>query len=155
MNQTINCAESVDTMNKRLAIGFLVVSLVYALDVLGYLINEPLKIYLNHTGNALAILSILIVVFAMWPIFSQQITKSQSKYHEAESFITDAMHSSIRISWMVTLFFLVLMMSLDNFREGLDLPTDFYFKLIFFVMMFTVGASFFFITRDDDDVESN
>gem|GEM_PF-1435074 len=144
-----NCAELVDTMNKRLAIGFLVVSMAYAFEVLSFLVGEPLKGYSKQAGDIFAVLSMVVVLFAMWPVLKRQVTNPQIKNHEEESFITDALHTSIRISWMITLFCLMFMMAMDNLRAKLNLPVDFYFKLLFFIMMFTVGIGFFLKTRDE------
>ena len=144
-----NCAELVDTMNKRLATGFLVVSAAYAFEVLSFLVSEPLKGYFKQAGDFFSLFSIVVVLFALWPVLKRQMTKQSIKNHEEESFITEALHTSIRISWMITLFCLMFLMTMDNLRAKLNLPVDFYFKLLFFIMMFTVGIGFFLKTRDE------
>lgn len=153
MNKEINCAELVDTMNHRLAIGFLVVSLAYAFDVLTFLVNEPIKYYADRAGTVMAVLAVVIILYALRPVLNQRISKTQTKAHETESFITEALNTSIRTSWILALVSITVMMAMNKFGVNLDLPVDFYFRLLFFIMMFSVALSFMIRTRDAGSAE--
>ncbi len=155
MKEDQNCAEVIDLMNTRVAIGLLIASLIYALDAVEMLVAGELQTTLHWLGFIASLTTVLWILRAMMPVFRKKIKKGFIKHQEPESFITEAFHKAINKSWIFTLLCLILLKTMDQLIVKLDLPTGFYFSTLTFMMLFTASVIFLFSTWINESVDRN
>ncbi len=155
MNRTQNCAEAMDLMNTRIAIGLLIASFAYALDSASMLVPGGDQSLLGWISFAVSIVSVLWIFRAIGPSLWKKLKNRSLSHQEPESFITEAFHQAIIKSWIITVIALMVLKSLERVVIKWALPVDFYFKTLIFVMLFSASLIFLISTYVRDGVDQN
>ncbi len=153
MNKQSNCAETIDLMNIRIALGFLVVSLAYAMEASVYLVPEGFQKSADVFSLVLGGISMVLILWAIGPSLLRKIRTRSFSYQQPESFIVQAFNQALSKSWVITMVSLVVLKTMDKLVASSNLPIDFYFKAMTFLMMFSASVVFLVLIRSDDEVE--
>ncbi len=150
MNNNLNCAEAMDLMNSRIAIGLLLASVTYALDASVYLLADPDNQVFKWVGFATSMIATLWIFRAVGPAIWKKFKSRSFTHQEPESFITEAFHKAIIKSWILTIAALMVLKVLDQFIARVDLPVDFYLNGLVFIMLFSASVTFLLMTRANE-----
>ncbi|TDR23296.1 hypothetical protein [Marinicella litoralis] len=151
MSNNQNCAEAMDLMNTRIAVGLLLASLSYGLDAFTYLLPAGENQVLKWFGFGVSVLAALWIFRAVGPALWDKLKSGQFKHQEPESFITETFHQAIIKSWIITIAVLMVLKVLEQLIVRIDLPIEFYFNGLVFIMLFSVSVIFLVLTRENDD----
>lgn len=154
MNNNLSCAEAMDLMNTRIAIGLLLASLTYGLDSSAYLFAVSDNQVFKWIGFSITVLSALWIFRAVGPMLWQKFKSRSFTHQEPESFITETFHKAIIKSWVFTLAVLMLMKVLEKTISRISLPFEFYLNSLIFLMLFVASVSFLIMTHINDDDEN-
>ncbi len=155
MSNTQNCAEVMDLMNTRIAIGLLIASFAYALDAASILVTTDNQIMLSWASFGMSLLSVLWIFRAIGPSLWKKLKHRTLSHQEPESFITDTFHQAIIKSWIITVIVLMVIKSLEQKVIHWALPVDFYFKVLIFTMLFSASIIFLVLTYVSDGIDQN
>ncbi|WP_223669665.1 hypothetical protein [Kangiella shandongensis] len=149
MNQK-NCAETVDRMQKGVALGMLICGLTY-LAILAEDLTP--KGTLNEVLDLIIMVGVVITMsvtlYAIWPALKQKLSGKLIANSEPEGFVSGAMLSSFKNGWIAITFSISILLGLSSQLELLDLDIRFYFTSLFAIAVLSVSISFFCLTRDD------
>jgi hypothetical protein len=153
MSDNQNCAEAMDLMNSRIALGLLMASLTYALDASMYLLSDSNNPVIEWLGFSISILAALWIFRAVGPMLLKKLKSRRFSHQEPESFITESFHKAIIKSWIFTILVLMVLKVLESIIERVDLPVEFYLNGLVFIMLFSASGVFLLMTHisDDDD----
>ncbi len=152
----MNCAEAIDRMHKYIAWGMLICGVTYFIVAAEKVFEQqPLNDYLDVASGFGAFLTAAVTFIGMIPVIRLKISGTFLMKKEPESFMTDAMHTSFKNSWIATMMFLVLLLALQRKLDEFALDGSFYLISLFGFMAFTASLSFLFLTRNDglDELE--
>ena len=151
MNETTNCAEKLDKMNKGVAWGMLVCGVTF-LIIAAEKVVEPgqLNSVLDFAGGFGAMVTLVITFTACYPVIKMLLSGNTQIKKENESFMSNTMNTSFKNSWIITMMFLVIILSLQNIIDGLNIAPSFYFVLLFGFMTLSAAINFLYLSRDDD-----
>ena len=151
MNKNHNCAETIDRMNRGVAWGMFICGVTYFINAAEKLV-EPgtLNSSLDVAGGIGVVLTMLVTLFAIFPVMKLKMTGAFMLKKEPESFMSDAMHTSFKNSWVATMLFLVLILAFQKPIDNLGIESSFYFIVLFGFMALSASISFFVITREDE-----
>lgn len=147
----INCAETVDRVQKGVARGMLVCGLTYLLILWEELTDKGrLNEMLDFAVIIGSMLTIAVTFISLWPVIKQKMTGRVLVKNQPESFISGAMLASFKNGWIVLTLSLVVLISVSKFVESFELSLRFYFALLFAIAVLSASISFFWLTREDD-----
>ena len=142
MNNNLNCAEAMDLLNSRIAIGLLLASFAYGLDASVYLLADPDNQVFKWISFSISMLAALWIFRAAGPAIWKKFKSKSFTHQEPESFITETFHKAMIKSWIVTIAALMVLKVLEQFISQFNLPVEFYINGLVFVMLFTTGVTF-------------
>ncbi|AOE50273.1 hypothetical protein [Kangiella sediminilitoris] len=149
MNQR-NCAETVDRMQKGVALGMLICGFTYLAIMAEDLTPKgTFNDVLDLIVMVGVVLTMSVTLFAIWPALKQKLSGRLVTNSEPEGFVSGAMLSSFKNGWIATTFSITMLLSFSSQLEDLGLGIRFYFTTLFAVEVLSVSISFFWITRDD------
>ncbi|MGJ8663894.1 MAG: hypothetical protein ACSHWU_09595 [Marinicella sp.] len=151
MSNNHSCAEAMDLMNSRIAIGLLLASFTYGLDASNYLFEFGENQVFKWVGFSITVFSALWIFRAIGPMLWKKIKSKSVIHHEPESFITDSFHKSIIRSWIFTIAVLMLLKVLENYFSKVDLPVEFYVNALIFIMLFSASSIFLVMTHPNEE----
>ena len=151
MKNNQSCAEAMDLMNSRIAIGLLLASITYGLDALVYLLGDPENQVIKWLGFSVSVVAGLWIFRAVGPLLWRKLKSRSFSHQEPESFITESFHQAIIKSWIITIASLMVLKVLEKLIAGVDLPVDFYINGLVFIMLFSVGVIFLLMSYDSED----
>ena len=151
MSNNQNCAEAMDLMNSRIALGLLMASLTYALDASVYLLADPNNPVIEWLGFCISVLAALWIFRAVGPMLLKKLKNRRLIHQEPESFITESFHKAIIKSWIFTILVLMLLKVLESLIARIDLPVEFYLNGLVFIMLFSASGVFLLMTHISDD----
>lgn len=149
INEHDNCAEALDLMNIRIAVGLLLVSVAYALEASVYLAPSDYKAALDGSTLVLGVLAMLWILRAIGPTFWRKLQNRTWQLPKPESFVTEAFNQALNKSWIITFITIVFLKSLDNLLGKADLPLDFFLKALVFLMLFSASVIFLVMIKAD------
>lgn len=97
------------------------------------------------------VLTMLVTIIGCWPVIKMKTKLKMNLCPEPESFLTNAMQTSFRNSWLATMVLLVLVLALQKPIDKLQLDTSFFLIILFGFMAASTGISFLYLTREDSD----
>ncbi|NVK22928.1 MAG: hypothetical protein HWD86_10460 [Kangiellaceae bacterium] len=156
MSKTINCAEAIDRMHKYIAWGMLICGITYFIVAAEQVFEQqPFNDYLDVARAIGVFLTVLVVFLGMWPVIRLKFAGKFMIKKEPESFMTEAMHASFKNSWLATMLFVVVLLSIQNKLDDLAFEISFYLIVLFGFMASSAALSFLYLTRNDglDDLE--
>ncbi len=151
MSKSVNCAEAIDHMNRRVALGMFFVGITYFMQA-GEKLLEPgfWNSALDIASGVGVVLTMGVTLWGILPVAKLKIGGQFLKRSEPESFLTDAMHMSFKNSWIATMMSMVVVLAFARFIDDWSIEPSFYFIVIFGFMTLTASLSFFYLTRNDD-----
>ena len=148
MNESTNCAEVIDKMYTRLAIGLLVAAVAYFLKATVFLTGPATDNTLEKISFWAGVLTILVVLTGMIPVMWRKLSSKSWTLEEPESYIQDAFKEALKRSWMITFVTLVILKSMDRMMQAWALPAEFYLQAMISLMMLTASVSFLWLSRE-------
>ncbi len=150
INEHDNCAEAMDLMNIRIAVGLLMVSVAYALEASVHLMPAAYATWLDRSTLALGLFAMAWIVRAIGPTLWRKLRNKTWQLHKPESFVTQAFNQALNKSWLITFVTIVFLKSIDKLLGKADLPIEFFLKALVFLMMFSASVIFLVLIRTDD-----
>lgn len=151
MKESMNCAETIDRMNRGVALGMLFCGITYFMQAAEKVIEPGTLNSVLDLGTAIGVvLTMVTTAWACYPVVRMKLSGKLFLNGEPESFVTDAMQMSFRNSWIITILILTLALAFQKFIDGWNIETSFYLILMFGLMTFTASVNFFYLTRSDD-----
>ncbi|MRX27278.1 hypothetical protein [Kangiella sp. HZ709] len=151
MSKSVNCAEAIDNMNRKVAWGLLFVGITYFMQAAEKLL-EPgaLNSALDIASGVGVVLTMGVTLWGIFPVMKLKAGGKLLSKSEPESFMTDAMHTSFKNSWMVTMITTTVALAFQKYIDDWNIETSFYLIVLFGFMTLTASLSFFYLTRNDD-----
>ncbi len=146
-------AEHVDIHRQLLVLSMILMSSVFAIKIAVYFINEGIRGYLTIAGKSLSIISIILIAITIF--WKLRFIPRNERYHlltTSDSYVNQMMNQACKISWILTLLFLVFATSIIN-KNSMVLPAKFYLDLSVFLLLATFSISFFILLRMGDNTE--
>jgi hypothetical protein len=150
MNNNQNCAEAMDLMNTRIAIGLLLASITYALDASIYLFTDGNNQVFKWIGFTTSLLAAAWIFRAIGPMLWNKFKSRSMKFQEPESFVTETLHKAIIKSWTITIAALMVLKVSERMISRVGLPIEFYINALVFIMLFSASVIFLVMTRFND-----
>ncbi len=151
MNNNLNCAEAMDLMNTRVAIGLLLASFTYGLDASVYLLADADNQLFKWLGFSISMLAVLWIFRAVGPMIWKKIKSRNFTQQEPESFITESFHKAMIKSWIFTITALMVLKVFEKFSAQFNLPVEFYINSLVFIMLFSAAVTFLLMTYANED----
>lgn len=150
MSKSMNCADVLDRMQRGVAWGMVVCGLTYFVVAAEKVFEEnPINNYLDFMSGLGAFLTMLVTLIAMYPIVKLKLQGKLTGANEPESFFGLSMLKSIARSFYINMFILVMLLSLGNKFDEMNLEPSFFLILLFGTLVFFVGVNFLYLTRND------
>lgn len=140
-------AEIMDQVSRRMAVGFMIAGISYMYEVINFFYTSTKTQSIQIIGYGLTVSATLIILWALIPEIKDQLSGKKMVSDDMQSFISDAMNYSFKISWIATMAVLVIFMLIENYLVGLSIPLVYYFKFLFGFMVLVASVSFFYVSR--------
>ena len=144
-------AEIMDQVSRRMAVGFMMAGISYMYEVINFFYNSTKTESIQIIGYGLTISAALIILWALIPEIKDKLSGKKFVSDDMQSFISDSMNSSFKISWIATMGVLAVFMFMENYLVGLSIPLVYYFKFLFGFMVLVASVSFFYVSRSIAD----
>ena len=144
-------AEIMDQVRRRMAIGFMIAGISYIYEVIIFFYNSTKTEFIQIIGYGLTIIAVSIILSALIPEIKEKLGGNKFVSDDMQSFITDAMNASFKISWIATMGVLAAFMFMENYLVGLSIPLEYYFKFFFGFMALVASISFLYVSRSIAD----
>jgi hypothetical protein len=146
-------ADHVDIHRKLLFGSMLLLSLVFGIKSVLYLVNGATTDYLGTVARVVVVVALsLLGITVFWKL---RFVSGKDRYHlltSSDSFVAEVMNRACRISWSLTFLLLCLTMMFTS-RDSSFFPAEFYLNLAAFFMLATFSVSFFILFRTEGDEE--
>ncbi len=91
------------------------------------------------------------ILWAVGPSIIKKIKNRNFTAQEPESFVTETFHKALIKSWVITIAFLMLLKVFDRMIAEANLPSEFYFNGIVFIMLFSSSVAFLIMSHESED----
>lgn len=140
-------AEIMDQVSRRMAVGFMIAGISYIYEIMNFFYNSTKTEYIQIIGYGLTITAASIILWALIPEIKEKLSGKKFVSDDMQSFITDSMNASFKISWIATMGLLAVFMFMESYLVGLSIPLVYYFKFCFGFMALVASVSFLYISR--------
>ena len=107
-------AEIMDQVSRRMAVGFMMAGISYMYEVINFFYNSTKTESTQIIGYGLTISAVLIILWALIPEIKNKLSGKKLVSDDMQSFISDSMNSSFKISWIATMGVLAIFMLMEN-----------------------------------------
>lgn len=146
-------ADHVDIHRQLLFLAMLLLSLIFAVKLVFYFVNDTVNPYLEIAGKSLfVVFAIILVITIYWKLRFIPKNDRFQLLMSPDSFVMQVMNRACKISWFLTFALLSLVASVTS-DNSTALPAGFYLDITFFLMLATFSISFFFLFRAEDEGE--
>jgi hypothetical protein len=144
-------AEIMDQVSRRMAVGFMVAGISYMYEIINFFYNSTKIESVQIIGYGLTISAVLIILWALIPEIKGKLGGKKYVSDDMQSFISESINFSFKISWIATMGILAIFMFMENYLVGLSIPLIYYFKFLFGFMVLVASVSFFYVSRSIAD----
>lgn len=149
-------ADLADRMLQLVALSMFAVSLMFALSVIEFFVNDNMARYLDIGAKVLAVSIILLMAVVFFWKFRNTSREERREYLDEDGFLQTSFQRAMAKSWMISFAVLAILQVFDNLLlERLpEMPLELVFKSIVAFMLATFSVAFFVFTRtsSNDDL---
>lgn len=143
-------AEHVDNHRRLMAFAMFILSLIYAVATIRYVVDEETASNLGILAKGLAgVLLIVVIGLIIWKV--KFVPRNQRYlFSSSDSYVMQALNRACIISWFST-FILLSLIKVTTSRDSSAFPAEFYINLTIFVMLAVFSVTFFILFRTDKE----
>ena len=148
--QTISAAEVIDRLRWLMFLAMLLMSAVYALETIMFLVDAQTASYLDMVALGI---SVSLIVIVLYIIYQKRAKLSRDDKHlstSSDSYTMQILRRACVHSWAATFILQIILTRLTDDGATI-LPTEFYLKLTMFCMLAVFSISYFVLIRADED----